>query len=736
RTNGKVLYYHLSGSPGADRKREGGSHASAIGSFFLNHRGINTILYDLKTGSSYRMWQGTTYPVLIKDVLYLSGNPVSAYSLKDLKKTSYKTKEGQRSKWQIAKLWELEVASSGALIKAGDRLYAGGDGVISAIDVSRIDTPKKVWSARVSGRVARLIAADDRLFAVTLRGRIYAFGPEVVKPTVFSERRRITPSGEPSAQTKQMLSRASLRKGYCLAFGLGSSELAEQIARSSELQVIAVDPDEEKVAALRRRLDDAGLYGQKISVHVGDVNSFNAPSYLAVLTVCEDLKAAGLEKGQESAKRLFNSIRPYGGTAWLAVADDKQYAVIARLIEKAGLARVKVERVGAYAVISRPGSLPGSDDWTHQYGDIANTAKSDDKLVKTPLGLLWFGGNSNHDILPRHGHGPPEQVVAGRLFIQGMNMLSARDVYTGKVLWKRTFPALGTDGVFYDGDDTGQPHIPGANARGTNYVVAPDRIYLAIGGKCAVLDPATGKTLNTFRLPASSRARRWAYLGVYKDLLIGGAGFVPFSRQYEVKPESVWDNFDTSSCRELVVMNRFSGKVLWRRPARQGFRHNSIVAGRDKLFCIDALPESVVDALERRGKTPKQGAVLTALDIHTGREVWKKNKDVFGTWLGYSTQHDILLQSGRKSSDMLKGEPTDRIMALRGRDGKIVWDKPVTHTGPLMIHGNTIYLNTVGARNLLTGQEKLRVHPLTGEKVPWCYHRMYGCNYVIASEYL
>jgi len=750
RTNGNVLYYHLSGSrgyqeaDGVSGKREGGSHVSAIGSFFLNHRGLNTILYDLKTGSSYRTWQGTTYPVLTKDVLYLSGNPVSAYRLKDLKKTSYKTKDGQRSKWQIAKLWELEVDSSGALIKAGDRLYAGGDGVISAIDVSRIDTPKKVWSARVSGRVARLIAADHRLFAVTLDGRMYAFGKKRVNPKTFPEPRRGGQRGEPSAKTVQMLNTASLRKGYCLVFGLGSGELAEQIARSSELCVIAVDPDERKVAALRRRLDDAGLYGRKISVHVGDVNSFNAPSYLAVLTVCEDLKAAGLEKGQEFAKRLFRSIRPYGGTAWLAVADDKQYGVIARLIEKAGLARVKVARVGAYAVITRPGPLPGSDDWTHQYGDIANTCKSDEKLVKAPLGLLWFGGNTHHDVLPRHGHGPPEQVVGGRLFVQGINMLSARDVYTGKVLWKRTFPDLGTYGVFYDStyvdnplDTTyNQAHLPGANARGTNYVVTPERIYLAAGDKCIVLDPATGKTLDTFQLPASSPARRWAYVGVYKNMLIGGAGFVPFSRRYSVKPESRWENFDTSSCRELVVMNRFTGQQLWRRPSKQGFRHNSIVAGRDKLFCVDAVPKLVVDALERRGKTPKQGAVLTALDIHTGREVWKKNEDVFGTWLGYSEQHDILLQSGRKSSDMLKGEPTDRIMALRGRDGEIVWDKRVTHTGPLMIHGNTIYLNTAGARNLLTGQEGLRVHPLTGEKVPWCYHRMYGCNYVIASEYL
>ena len=50
---------------------------------------------------------------------------------------------------------------------------------------------------------------------------------------------------------------------------------------------------------------------------------------------------------------------------------------------------------------------------------------------------------------PRHGHGPPEQIVGGRLFIEGMD-LSARDVYTGRVLWKRELPHLDNYGVYYD----------------------------------------------------------------------------------------------------------------------------------------------------------------------------------------------------------------------------------------------------------------------------------------------
>ena len=89
-----------------------------------------------------------------------------------------------------------------------------------------------------------------------------------------------------------------------------------------------------------------------------------------------------------------------------------------------------------FQLLIREGPLPGAGEWTHNYGNIANTAKSDDKLVKLPLGLLWFGGNSNLDVLPRHGHGPTEQVIGGRLFIEGIDCLSARDVYTGNELYR------------------------------------------------------------------------------------------------------------------------------------------------------------------------------------------------------------------------------------------------------------------------------------------------------------
>jgi len=771
RATGELLYYHLSGSKYhgsrdmANNKLEGGSHVSGIGSFYLNHRGLNTSLYDLATGEMYVMWKGTTYPVLTDEVCYLSGNPIVAYSLKDVEKIAYHHDEKDRRskivrntrryRWDLAKLWECPVDATGALIKAGRRLYAGGENIVSALDVSGSETPEVVWTADIEGAASRIIAADQRLFVVTREGRIYAFGADEVQPKTYPiATAEAPPVGDPSAPVADILKRASVNRGYCLVFGLDKGRLVEDLARNSEFRVIAVDPDPEKVTALRRKFDAAGLYGTRISLHVGDPTTFEAPPYVAVLTTSENLAAAGFDKGEKFVGSIFHSMRPYGGAACLPIADKDRQAAFSELVAKCNLPGAKVTREDTSVVLTREGPLPGSADWTQQYGDMANTLKSDDKLVKLPLGLLWFGGNSHHDILPRHAHGPTEQVVGGRLFVEGINMLSARDVYTGQVLWKRTFDDLGTFGVYYDptyADDPlnttyNQTHIAGANARGTNFVATDDKVYLAKGGQCLVLNSATGRTITTFSLPAETDAKEpstWGYIGVYQDLLIAGSQFVRYSRKFQIEPE-VWNDFDTTSSRKLVIMDRHTGRVLWTRDSEHGFRHSAIAAGAGRLFCIDILPHPILHRLILRGKTPQAKATLMALDARSGTPLWQTTKSVFGTWLGYSEEHDILLQSGRHSADMIAGEPTERMIAYRGADGTPLWDKDLRHSGPCMIHGETAFLNAsrtatgnVGAAvSLLTGELKMRKHPLTGEEIPWQYHRTYGCNSVVASEYL
>ena len=116
---------------------------------------------------------------------------------------------------------------------------------------------------------------------------------------------------------------------------------------------------------------------------------------------------------REVCRQIYEAVRPYGGKLWIpstkarSIADDLRAADLPK-------AKISVGEQGVMVI--REGALPGAADWTHAYGDVAQTVKSDDRRVKLPLGILWFGGSSNTDVLPRHGHSPSEQVVGGRLF--------------------------------------------------------------------------------------------------------------------------------------------------------------------------------------------------------------------------------------------------------------------------------------------------------------------------------
>ena len=62
-------------------------------------------------------------------------------------------------------------------------------------------------------------------------------------------------------------------------------------------------------------------------------------------------------------------------------------AELKQLLEAAKLERAKVTAAEGHLLVTREGALPDAADWTHQYGDVGNTVKSDDARVRAPLGL-------------------------------------------------------------------------------------------------------------------------------------------------------------------------------------------------------------------------------------------------------------------------------------------------------------------------------------------------------------
>ena len=183
-----------------------------------------------------------------------------------------------------------------------------------------------------------------------------------------------------------------------------------------------------------------------------------------------------------------------------------------------------------------------------------------------------------------------------------------------------------------------------------------------------------------------------------------------------------------SASRRLVVFDAKTRKPLWSRDAVYGFRHNSIVVTGDRVFCIDSLSPEQFDQLKRRGLNAADEPRLLALDARTGEELWSTTEDVFGTFLNYSAEHDVLLQAGSAYRDRAADEVGTGMVAYRGSTGEVLWkDLKLTYNGPCLLWRDKVITN---------GASGFQLDLLDGKKTGWKFSRMYGCNTVIGGEHL
>lgn len=774
RQTGDLLYYQLA----ENGKKGGGYSVAATGKLLFNGGGM----FDLETekhlgptGELLTFAEGRLHEYANKKLRTLDLTTAALKAVETVDRLGVKS---TANRWTIDELGVAQTPPLSALIKAGDRLYAGSDGRLMSYSLplpKRLPTTedargnsepaptRPAWETSLEGTPLGLAAADDRLFVTTREGGLYCFtaASEISTEPRDHQVTAILPPRDAAAAAKaeSILNTTTACEGYCLVLGVESDDLLLELVRQSELRVTVIESDEQVAKRLREVVRQAGWGGDRIAVVVEDPMEMTLPPYLASLIVAAKLPESPKSRDVLIGK-VFASLRPFGGVAWLPSPPEEIETLVAS-VKHLDLANAALKPVGESTLLVREGPLPDSANWTHEHADAANTRVSKDRIVKAPLGILWFGGSSNESILPRHGHGPQPQVVDGRLFIEGVDSLRAMDIYTGRVLWETRIPGVGS---LYDNT----AHQPGANASGTNYIATPQGVYVAVDNTCLQLDVATGKMLTEYRLPPESGSKSaplWGYLNVAGDYLVGGAdpifdpsqiknsskqgrpgGNVEEKKPVAVPPPSLGaaveelakkalklDNDNYSSSRRLVVLDRASGKPLWTALAKSGFRHNAICIGGGRMYCIDRLSGAQLSRLKRRGEEPPHPPRMVAFDLANGAELWSTEQDVFGTWLSYSAERDMLVEAGRNARDTLGDEPKG-MRVYRAGDGSAVWSSK-TLTGPAMIHHDTILMQG-SACQLLTGAPHLRKHPLSGESMEWVWSRNYGCNTPAASEHL
>lgn len=539
---------------------------------------------------------------------------------------------------RFQQLWSLDSPLK-IHIKAGNRLYAGAEGEIAAVDIPEPGKPATLcWKQPIAGTPSRMLAADDKLFVVTQDGRLYAFGAGNPIPATHPcpSDRTAPPVDAWTARATDLLQNSGTHAGYGLALGIGSGRLVHELVRQSPLRMIVLEPDAARASAARAELFERGLYGSRVQILTGDLTNVHPAPYLANLLVAEECPKT-LITTPAALQNAYSLLRPYGGVAALPTTSET-HQVFSRLAASSGLENAAVERTADYSLLRRPGPLPGAADWMHESGDGCHTYASGDQRLVAPLGILWFSGGldavvpwveGDPPILPGEaqpspyaGAGPRPRVAGGRMFIGIGDELFATDLYTGRFLWKQTIPALG------------------------DFAACEESVYVLSGTHCRRLDAATGKQTAAFPSPDGGV---WRQIRVRDHRLAGTAG------------------------KLLLCLDRLTGAIQWQRSLKRdalGF-----ALAKDRLFCVD-YPSL---ANRRREASASQQCDIAALDLRDGRELWQTPAEApaaavpgprefappLAPQLAFSETCDVLLFTRNAAT----------ASAYRGASGKLLWSR-------------------------------------------------------------
>ncbi|NLY02863.1 MAG: PQQ-binding-like beta-propeller repeat protein [Rhodopirellula sp.] len=586
------------------------------------------------------------------------------------------------------------------VIVAGDEAVCGGDGWVKIVDLSQ---QRVRWSHEVEGRALGLAISGGRLLVSTDRGILYGFDASGQSATVVSAAE--TQADDPqvavspidyAGTAEEILDKSGVREGFCVDLGCGTGELALEMARRSSLTIYGVESDPAQVAAARRRLDAAGLYGTRVVIHQADPAEPPYPRYLANLVV----SSRGLSGGTDwiSPKAIGALQRPFGGVACLGKAGSLQ--------------------------LDRRGPLEDGGSWTHQNADAANTLCSGD-AIRGPLSMLWYRDVA-FEMPDRHAQAPAPLFCRGCLVAEGVDGLCALDAYNGRLLW--TFRL---DGVLKDYD--GVHHDIGVGDTGSNYCLCDDSVYVRSGDFCVRLDLAGGRELARWKTPVAgdNKNRAWGYLACHDGVVFGTVS----DEAHRGSPRYGDVRLFTESVL-LFALDAQSGRLLWQYKPRHSIRNNAIAIAGGRIYLIDR-PLALQDRIDsptpngkhrpRLAAGEQPGGTLLALDAQTGTIQWQQDEDIFGTQLGMSVEHGVIVmyyQAVRHNFFRLPSEVGGRMAAFVAATGERLWDQPAEYTTRPILNGQRIIAEG--------GCWELK----TGKPLPLRIERSYGCGQFSAGANL
>jgi len=591
-----------------------------------------------------------------------------------------------------------------AFIGADGVRIGGGDGKITGFS---LDDGKPLWTHQVEGKVYSLAVVRGKLLASTDKGHVYCFGTsddtalthKPQKPVLVQSTERY------ESAARFLAEKTGVARGYCLLLDCGDGHLLQELARRTEWQLIGLETDAAKVESLRRTLCNAGLSGRVTILH-GSLESLPFTEYLFNAIASDSLVSQGKLPLKQGAYEKF--LRPHGGTAFTT------------LNEKG---------------IVRRGALDGEGEWTHLYGDTANTSCSNDQRTNSEMQLQWFGPPGPRGMIDRHHRTMAPLYQNGRLFVPGEDRITAVDAYNGTILWEITVPNFRRVTVFRDSG---------------SMALSAKALAVAAGDTCQLRDPATGKLLHTINLPEPfiGGAYEWGYIAWNGETLIGSAvkkGSIRREQNHiQTVTETHWD-FVAAVGSDGVFACDSAGKLKWVYRSEKGLIVNqTLTIGKGQLYFVESDNAATLKQKQARAKMADllgQGCAIKAVDLASGKVAWSESgkrlttiqHNVFGI---YANESYALVGSRNSGTDKKKDTLWYDVHVFDAKAGGWNWTKSQNQQCPINgEHGEQERHPVVVGKVLFC--EPNAYDLASGDKAewkwPWVQKQRRGCGTLSAS---
>lgn len=503
----------------------------------------------------------------------------------------------------------------------------------------------------------------------------------------------------PPASAPNPLVEAAVKKspnGRGMAAVIGSEQVDTAVALAAAgFRTVMIEVDPAKARAARAALAGRKLLGDHVAV-IGATGLKDAtlPTAFAAIVVCADKDAA-------VARRFA---RPYGGAVWATNSTDQPAFV--------------------------RGKPEGAASWTSQYGDAASAHFAGETLRNAAGGEdltpQWLGEPGPRFQTDRQNRKSSPLAANGRLFLQGFQRLLALDAYSGAVLWGVETPGVARFNV---------PH------GGSNWCCDDQAVYLAHDTILDVFDGGTGALTNYVSNPIPDM--EWGEVmrtrtrpgPQGKEVLLGSSvrAGTEFSDWWG--SGNWYDGTQGESVKMVMADALFAHDVPVVHNAKPRWVYRGLVmqpticSAEGKVFFLERkFPKAPADRkmiLDESGETS-----LVALDLETGREVWRNPVEVKGP----ATAAYVISSKGKVVLELSLRSGVFEVSSFDAADGKSLWVAP-PQKWEASHHGK--HISRIGTQGDLLYLRPRVMKLDTGEVVKTGFPAGHTCgSYSLASNFM